>query len=219
MKNKLRKIIGIFCAVVMCLCVMTGCNGDSKKENEKNEVAMIIGGHEIYEDELMLYCILELLSGKQTYQEVQQDEAKFKEVVINNIIETKMLNDAAEEEKMEFNDEDTATRDELIDYFTGYVSDEVFKKYGISDDLVEEVFQETSVRDKFANDKKNEIGQSLNDKYVEEYKDYNFQKLYYILFPIVEADENGEPSVDEDGNYVMLDKETMAEQKKRQKQQ
>lgn len=209
--SRIRKIVCLLCTLILCLSMLSGCGAGDEKTNKK--VVMTVGEYEINHDELMLYCILELLSGTMTYQDVVADEAKYKQQVLDSLVKTKMLNDAATLEKLEFNKNDEETRDRLIDNFTSYVPKDVLKKYGISEEVVKSVFQDTSVMNKLSNDTRNEMGKRLNEKYLEEFKDYNFQRIYYVTFPKVEADEDGNPLITEDGTYVMLDDETKAARK------
>ena len=209
--SRIRKIVCLLCALILCLSMLSGCGAGDEKTNKK--VVMTVGEYDINHDELMLYCILELLSGTMTYQDVVADEAKYKQQVLDSLVKTKMLNDAATLEKLEFNKNDEETRDRLIDNFTSYVPKDVLKKYGISEEVVKSVFQDTSVMNKLSNDTRNEMGKSLNEKYLEEFKDYNFQRIYYVTFPKVEADEEGNPLITEEGTYVMLDDETRAAKK------
>ena len=127
--SRIRKIVCLLCTLILCLSMLSGCGAGDEKTNKK--VVMTVGEYEINHDELMLYCILELLSGTMTYQDVVADEAKYKQQVLDSLVKTKMLNDAATLEKLEFNKNDEETRDRLIDNFTSYVPKDVLKKYGI----------------------------------------------------------------------------------------
>lgn len=209
---KIRKVICLICALSMALCMLGGCGTDSGKD-EDNKVVMTVGEYEIRNDELMLYCILELLNGTMTYEDVQKDEAKYKQQVIDSIVETKMVNDAAKESGLEFTKDDENTRDSLIKNFTSYVTIDVRNKYGISDELIDSVFQDTSVMNKLENDTRNELGKKLTEENKEKYKDYNFQRIYYITFPKVKADDEGSPLVDDNGNYVPLDEKELSDMK------
>jgi hypothetical protein len=78
-------------------------------------------------------------------------------------------------------------------------------EYGISDAMVERVITETSYVDKLENDTRNSMGKEKTEEYNEKYKDYNFQTVYYMVFPTIEADDDGNPKQDDDGNYIPLD--------------
>ena len=219
---KKMKLVSCICAAALGLSLLAGCgsnsdgSGKSAKSSESGEssnAVMTVGEYEIGEDELMLYSILEILSGTVQYEEIQKDEDKYKQVVIDNIVETKMAGDAAKDAGMEFTEDDENTRDSLIKNFTTYVPKSVREKYGISDELIDSVFNDTSIMNKFETNTRNELGKKLTADLKEQYKDYNFQKIYYITFPKVKADDDGNPMTDDDGNYVKLDDKELADMK------
>ena len=57
---------------------------------------------------------------------------------------------------------------------------------------------------KFENDIRNDMGKKATTDVQEKCKDYNFMVLKYIVFPIVETDENDNPATDTDGSYIAL---------------
>jgi hypothetical protein len=205
-KKVWKRVIAAGCVLAMTAGLLTGCGSNQKSTADRGEV-LVLSGHEISESELMVYSLLELLNGEQYYSDVAADEASFKEATIEYARETKVLYDVALQEGIEFSDSDVETRDQLMQSFISYFPDEVFETYGITEDVIEQVFIEKSYVEKLDNDKRNEMGQALTDEYEAQYQDYNFQTLYYIVFPAVEADENNEPVVDDDGNYVTLSDE------------
>ncbi len=219
---KKMKLVSCICAAALGLSMLAGCGGNSdgsgksaksSESDKSSNVVMTVGEYEIGEDELMLYSILEILSGTVQYEEIQKDEDKYKQVVIDNIVETKMAGDAAKDAGMEFTEDDENTRDSLIKNFTTYVPKSVREKYGISDELIDSVFNDTSIMNKIETNTRNELGKKLTAELKEQYKDYNFQKIYYITFPKVKADDDGNPMTDDDGNYVKLDDKELADMK------
>lgn len=139
---KKMKLISCVCTAALGLSMLVGCGGNSdgsdksaksSESGKSSNVVMTVGEYEIGEDELMLYSILEILSGTVQYEEIQEDEDKYKQVVIDNIVETKMAGDVAKDAGMEFTEDDENTRDSLIKNFKTYVPKSVREKYGISD--------------------------------------------------------------------------------------
>ncbi len=219
---KKMKLVSCICTAALGLSLLAGCGGNSDgsgksakstESGKSGNVVMTVGEYEIGEDELMLYSILEILSGTVKYEDIQKDEDKYKQVVIDNIVETKMAGDAAKDAGMEFTEDDENTRDSLIKNFTTYVPKSVREKYGISDELIDSVFNDTSIMNKFETNTRNELGKKLTADLKEQYKDYNFQKIYYITFPKVKADDDGNPMTDDNGNYVKLDDKELADMK------
>lgn len=223
------RLTSCVCAAALGLSILAGCgstdntsdggktqstaSSTDSKATDNSDAVMTVGEYSIGKDELMLYSILEILSGTVQYEDIQKDEEKYKQVVIDNIVETKMAGDAAKDAGMEFTEDDENTRDSLIKNFTTYVPKSVREKYGISDELIDSVFNDTSIMNKIETNTRNELGKKLTADLKEQYKDYNFQKIYYITFPKVKADDDGNPVTDDDGNYVKLDDKELADMK------
>ena len=70
MRNK--KVICLICVLAMTFSMLAGCG--SQEKNSSGKVVMTVGQYEICEDELMLYAVLELLSGTIQYQDLLNDE-------------------------------------------------------------------------------------------------------------------------------------------------
>ena len=223
------RLTSCVCAAALGLSILAGCgstdntsdggktqstaSSTDSKATDNSDAVMTVGEYSIGKDELMLYSILEILSGTVQYEDIQKDEEKYKQVVIDNIVETKMAGDAAKDAGMEFTEDDENTRDSLIKNFTTYVPKSVREKYGISDELIDSVFNDTSIMNKIETNTRNELGKKLTADLKEQYKDYNFQKIYYITFPKVKADDDGNPMTGDDGNYVKLDDKELADMK------
>jgi hypothetical protein len=223
-RYKIRKALAAGCTVVMGVGLLTGCgstdNGDGSKtatgtDMEKTntsdvasgDIVLNVGEHQVSEEEVMVHTFLELLSGQVTSSMVSADEETYKNEILTEIRETKILYDQAIADEMEFGDEDLEQVDTLIQSFKDYVGEDVMAEYGISDDMVEKVITETSYVDKLENDTRNSMGKEKTEEYNEKYKDYNFQTVYYMVFPTIEADDDGNPKQDDDGNYIPLDDE------------
>ena len=211
MKGKLKKIIVCAVTIAMTSTLLFGCSG--KKDNKKNDVvytkeeasttkAMVIGDYDVYMDELMIYAIQEITLYGVTPDMIEADEKTYKEQTLALARETKILYDVALHNNVELNDDDIAARDKLINSFKSVIPEEVFENFGISDEVIEKVFTERTYVEKFENDIKNKMGKDISDDLTEAYKDYNFQKLYYMVFPTIEVDEDGNPATDSEGNYI-----------------
>ena len=210
MRRKIKGILTYAMAFVLTATLLFGCSG--KKKNDKSTVvyskdeasstkAMVIGDYDVYLDELMVYAIQEITLYDVTPDMVDKDEKTYKDQTLSLARETKILYDVALHNNVELNDDDIAARDKLIENFKAAVPDEVFEKYGVTDEAIEKVFTERTYVEKFENDIKNQMGQDISNDLTEAYKDYNFQKLYYMVFPTVETDADGNPATDTDGGY------------------
>jgi hypothetical protein len=230
---RIRKALAVGCVALMGTGLLTGCGSSVSDGNatgtdaaagtdtaqaglpdvDSDEVVLVVGDEKITEEEVMVYALLELLSGQVTSSMVQSDESTYKNEVLTEIRETKILYAQALEDNMEFGDDDKEQVDTLIQSFKDYVGADALDEYGISDEMVEKVITETSYVDKLENDTQNQMGKSLTEEYNEKYKDYNFQTVYYMVFPTIEADDDGNPKQDDDGNYIPLDDDAKAEAK------
>lgn len=224
---KRLRLTSCICAVVLGLSMLTGCGStsdttgsasESKSQSkasgtDSSDAVMTVGEYNIGKGELMLHSILEILSGTVQYDDIKNDEDKYKQTVIDNIVETKMAGDAAKDAGMEFTEDDENTRDRLISDFTSYVPKSVREKYGISDELIDSVFNDTSIMNKIETNTRNELGKKLTADIKKQYKDYNFQKIYYLTFPKVKLDDDGNPMTDDGGNYENLEDKELADMK------
>lgn len=208
--NVAKKICAGGLMSVMLLGMMAGCSKKQEKpvytkEEAASTQAMVIGDYDIYMDELMVYAIQEIVTYRVTPETVDKDEKTQKDQVLALARETKILYDVAINNSVELTEADLAARDQTIQNFKSSVPVEIFDKYGISDAIIEKVFTERTYVEKFENDIRNSMGQDISRDLSEGYKDYNFQSLYYMVFPTVEVDESNEPKKDENGNYIELD--------------
>lgn len=215
MKKFTKKIVAILGLGVMTVSLLSGCKNQNNSVQKENTIEnkITVAGYEVTKEEIMTYCILQLLSGKMTYNDVTMNVDYYKSLVLNKIRDTKVIYDIAIAKNMEFTPEDEKVLERLILSFKTYIPQETFDKYGIDDETIRKVFIETSYADKYENDKRNELGKELTADYIERFKGKNFQNIYQIVFPIVEADENNQPVVDADGNLKKLSEEKIAEVK------
>ena len=216
-KSMMKRLVSAACVATMCIGLLSGCKKEENSatstdaEAVDGEKVLVVGGHDVYKDEVMVYALLTLLSGKITYNDVVTNEASVRDMIMQDIRENKVLYDVCIDTNMEFDEDDISVRDRLIGSFKGYIPAEVFETYGVSDEIIEKVFTETSNVDKLENDTRNSVGQSLTDKYIEQYKNENFQDIYYVMFPTVEADDEDGPKLDDNGEYIPIDDESKAD--------
>ncbi|MGN0435210.1 MAG: peptidylprolyl isomerase [Wujia sp.] len=215
-KNKKLYVYALVCILLLSICV--GCEKknedgivatDNDSVSQNNQIAMKVAGQEVYEEETMMYCLLELLSGEISYSYVQENEDQFEAEIINYIAETKVLYNIAIEQGMDFTEEDEADRDTLIENFKSFASQDILDKYNISEEMIFDIITEYCYVQKFEYEQKMSITKELYEGYTSEYADYNFQKLYIMVFPIIEVDDNGNMMTDNNGDYVMLNNDEL----------
>lgn len=226
MKGKFKRIMACAMAMAVTSTLLFGCAGkkDKKdsdvvytKEEASTTKAMVIGDYDVYMDELVIYAIQEITLYGVTPDMIEADEKTYKDQTLALVRETKILYDVALHNNVELNDDDIAARDKLINSFKSVVPEEVFEKYGISDEVIEKVFTERTYVEKFENDIRNQMGQDISKDLADGFKDYNFQKLYYMVFPTIEVDDDGNPATDTDGNYIEVSDDKKEEAKENAK--
>jgi len=221
-RTTLKRVTAVTLTFAMGATMLFGCgskdnNNTSEAKTELttadsvNDKVLSVCGDEVYEDELMVYAFTQLLDGQVLYNDVIDKESDYKDKIISAIQETKIAYKMSVKDNMEFTDEDKASEQEFIDNFRSTVGADVLKAYNISDELVVKVFDEYCRAKKYTNDVSNSIGKTLHNKYLEEYGQYTFQKVYVMSFPKVET-EDGQPKK-VDGNTVKLSDEELAKVK------
>lgn len=211
-----KKVMAGVLSVCLATTMLTGCkNGLSKddtltkeggfsQEEATSTKVMVIGDYDIYMDEIMFYAMQHLMMNKGTAEAVKATPDTYKDGVLSLIRTTKILYDVSLHNNVELTDEDLENTNKTIESFKSKIPKEILDKYGISDEVIERVFMEQTYVSKFENDIRNEMGKTANEDIIEKCKDYNFMVVNYIVFPIVETDENEEPAKDADGNYIYL---------------
>ena len=186
---------------------LSGCGKEkvyTQKEASSTK-AMVVGEYDVYLDEMILYAMqVVYLQGYTTASWSETIESASRETVLSLIRENKILYDIAIKNNTTLNDSDKEYVQTTIDKFKHAFGKDIFKQYGISDEVIDRVFEEQAVITKFENDMKNQLGQTIQADFDEVYKDYDFHSIYYMLFPTVVINEADEPTVDENGKYVYV---------------
>lgn len=186
--------------------------GGYSEEEASTTKAMVIGDYDIYMDEMIMYAMQVIyMQGYTSANWSEQVESTQKETVLSLIRQNKVIYDYAVKYGTELNDDDLAYVQNMIDGFKNRFDGDLLDKYGISDEVINKVFEEQAVVSKFETEVKNDIGQTLQDEFEKAYEDAKFHVLYYMLFPTVEINANQEPTVDDEGNYVYVSEEEKAE--------
>lgn len=218
-RKGIKKLVVGMLSAAMLLGTLTGC-GEKKveqkysKEESASTKVMNIGEYEIFLDEMLVYVVQSVYIGGVTSKTAGAQNNTIKDEVLSNIRETKILYDVAINNNVELSEDDIAYTDSIIKNFKASFSQEFFDAYGISDEVIKKVFIERTYVEKFQNDIKNEMGKTINDDVDKGYVDYEFDQLYYMIFPTVAVDETtGNPATDSDGNYIPLSDDKKAEAK------
>ncbi len=218
MKKILKKIAVGALASAMTAGLLTGCGNSSgyninyTVEEASTTKVLVIGDYDIYMDEILVYTLQALTIDGYSSDEFDNSlEEEEKERILSLLRENKIIYDVAIHNDAELDEDDIETVQQSVDNFFVKYDEDFVNAYGLTEDIVFEVFSEQALVSKFENDMKNQMGQDINDDLDEAYADYSFHSIYYLVFPTVEVDENDEPATDDDGNYISLSDEEKEE--------
>ena len=202
----IKRMIVVMLVAVLALTTFTGCKGKQVYTVEKASTTEVvkIGEYTIYLDEMIVYAIQDFyLQGgdSATFDEVK--DAYKKMTILSTLRENKIIYDVSQKNGLVLDEEDMVFVNQSIDNFKAKIGQEILDRYGISDELLERLFYEQACVTKFENDTKNDMGKTIQDDLIEQYKDVKFLSFYYMTFPTVKV-VDGEPAVDASGNYEYL---------------
>lgn len=208
-RAKISKAVAVLLALTIVLGIFAGCgkkqqyNGSYSDEEAQATKVMVIGDYDINMDEAMFYTLQYLYINKRasdSYSLAMEELDKIN--ILATIRENKIIYDVALHNGVELSEADMAVVQEAVNNFKNIFGEELLKNYGLSDETITRIFVEQATGTKFENDIKNDMGKSINEDIAEAYKDYSFHTLYYMVFPIVEIDDENAPKLDENGNYI-----------------
>ncbi len=200
-KNKCTKKILTLALAFLLAGSLTGCGGSQQestattysKDEYSTVKAMKVGDQDIYMDEMNLYALQELIMQEASPKTFEVNESTYKEEVLSMIRERVIMYNVVQNNDYELEEKDREAGEQLAANFKAMVSQDILDEYGISDELIDRVFEEQAAIQSFQDDIQNEMGQQIYDDFMEVYADYSFHESYYMVFPTVEVDENGNP--------------------------
>ena len=231
-KYKTRAIAGLLCAM-MAVSACTGCSNGLSKETEsgkettasqddtksyekvtidkdtlRSEKIMTSFDEDIYLNEIFLFS-LDIMENSSTqpsnsYAITDEEAAALKAEIESETKRYKIEYHIALDKGYTLTDSDKEGVNKLISSFKGKYSQAFLDKLCIDDALIEKVYTERAYVLKKEQEEKNRLGETELASQTDANKDKNFVSLYYMVFPCVEADENGEPKTDENGNYIPI---------------
>lgn len=214
MKKSIKKVVatilGMSLILSLCACGTTKTkeNKNVSYEDAATTKALVCAGYDIYLSELIMYAFqtayIQRLPGDMDAATVKSH----KDMVLSMLRTNKILYDVAVNNNVTLNEKDMEYVNQTIGDFKNVFSAEYLSRFGITDEIVDNVFKEQAIISKFQNDTKYEIKQNKIAELEKEFGDKNFHTLYYMMFPTVKVDDEGNPVKDDSDNYVYLsDKE------------
>ncbi|MBE5944304.1 MAG: hypothetical protein E7258_05235 [Lachnospiraceae bacterium] len=195
----------------MTVFSLAGCkttdssDGAVNYENSSETKALVVGDRDVFLDEVFVYTFQNIyLRGTPSTDWTENHSISVKQEVISSIRETKILHKVAVDNGYTLDESDYETVDLTSSNYEATFGEELLKKYGITHETIYMVFEEQALVSKFETEIKNDMGRKITADLTEQYKDFQFNTLYYMMFPTVEKDENDEPKLDENGNVIPL---------------
>lgn len=218
--NLTKRLVAGVMLIALAVTSLTGCDktGDSATntdavgmENSSETKIMVVGERDVYLDEALVYTFQNIyLRGTASADWTENHSIAVKQEVISSIREAKILYKVACDNGYTLDESDYETVDVTSSNFEKTFGQELLDKYGITHDTIYMVFEEQALVSKFETEIKNDMGQSINDDLTAAYADYQFNTLYYMMFPTIEKDDADQPKLDENGNYIPLSDEDKA---------
>lgn len=220
-----KKILAASLLAVLAFTSLAGCAGGSggasnySQEEYATTKVMKVGEQDIYLDEVNFYIIQELIMQGASPKTISVNEEAYKNEVLAMIRERVIMYNVVVNNDVELEQEDLDTAKTLEDNFRALVPQEVLDEYGISDDLIRRLFQEQAAIEKFQAEIQSDMGEQIYNDFLEAYADYSFHEAYYMIFPTVEVDDEGNPKTSDEAAsnggtaYVYLSDEEKAKVK------
>ena len=205
-----KRIVAGMLMVAMAVTSLTGCNkkddaGSSYDGVPSETKALVVGEYDVYLDELLVYAFQNLyLRGTSADNWNDGVDSSVKNEILSSVRECKIIYDVATKNGYTLDEADMVTVDTTSNNFINAFGEDILEDYGVSKEVVKTVFEEQALVSKFETEIKNDMGKNITADLTEDYKDFNFNTIYYMVFPTVEKDENDEPMVDDTGAYVYL---------------
>lgn len=184
--------------------VVTNTLGEAIAPDSANQVIMTIEDTDVTMQDVYLYTLQYAFNNSLTPENV--NDSTF-EGLLNNIM-TELKLEVVEYHlalvmESEVTEEILQNAQASADAFYNYFGSEFLGKYGIDQAAVNELFRRQAYIGMMTKEAQINLSEELYEQYVEDYADYEFHKIYYVLFPNYE--------VDEDGNAVSVNEATLAQ--------
>lgn len=213
-KSIFRRLLMGVCICLLCCNFMAGCGKDGETVDGSREV-MNISGNAVYLSDYYMYLMQYLYNYNLRPEQLTQETIDTMMASATNDLKAEMVRrNLVEEAGLEGSEAQQEMIGTMVTAFRGTFGDEFLNAYGVDEtsvrNMVSRQLDTYLITEKAAEDLRTEYML----QYEEEYKDYQFRDLYYVLFPSIrlEYDENGALVVDDAGNPFPLSEEEKEEQ-------
>lgn len=213
-KGVFSKILVQVCICLLGFSFIAGCGKEENVPDTSQEV-MNISGNAVYLSDYYMYLIQYFYNYNVTPDQLTEENINTLLATATNDLKAEMVRrNLVEEAGLEANDAQLGTIETMVTAFRGTFDEDLLNGYGIDEasirNMISRQLDTYLITEKAAEDLRTEF----EAQYEEQYKDYQFRSMYYVLFPNIhlESDENGELITDDAGNPIPLTEEEKEEQ-------
>lgn len=213
-KGVFRKLLMQVCICLLCCSFAVGCGKGENIADVSREV-MNISGNAVYMSDYYMYLMQYFYNYNVTPDQLTEENIDALLATATNDLKAEMVRrNLVEEAGLEANDAQLGTIETMVTAFRGTFNDDLLSDYGVDEtsirNMISRQLDTYLITEKAAEDLRAEF----TAQYEEQYKDYQFRDMYYVLFPNInlEYNENGELIVDDVGNPIPLTEEEKEEQ-------
>lgn len=218
-KDIFRRLFMAACICLLCCTFMAGCGGDGEAAGGSQETTakevMNVSGNAVYLSDYYMYLMQYFYNYNVTPEQLTEENINTLLAAATNDLKAEMVRRSlVEEAGLAANDMQLGTIETMVTAFRGTFDDELLNSYGVDEtsirNMVSRQLDTYLITEKAAE----ELQAEFAIQYEEQYKEYQFRDMYYVLFPSVRLDynENGELIVDEAGSPIPLTEAEMEEQ-------
>lgn len=215
MKKLGKKILVMSLLGSLSVTSLAGCGKKEDKEDKEEVVytpetasatdALKVGEEDISIAEVLAYAVQYVYVQNVTSDTM--DAELTKDSIIDSLRQTKLIYNVAINNGYELPDGYMQSAETTVDNVMKMFDEDFFEKYGITKEVFRKVFIEQCYVEAYSSYIKNDMNEKITADMTAACEKIDFVKLYYVRFPLIELDEQGEALTDEEGNYIKLSEE------------
>lgn len=196
MRKSVKKILAAVLAASLLISALTGCSGGGQGvsytvEEASTKEVMKVGAETVTLDEVYLFIIQCGYTFGMTKKDAEDLEATYRAAILEQIQSSKTKYQVALTADLEITEEDEKNIAEYVERYYKTFGEEIFDKYGISRDAIEQLFIETKYVEKLEEKAKSDLLSDYQEEAKAEYGNKTFVSVDYALFPVTKTDAEG----------------------------
>ena len=228
MKKKQLKKLMLTILLTCSFTLMSACDSNAVSDNDvsqntnvaletgvdMDQVLFSLEDIDITLEETYIYLIQYLFNNSVKAEDITDEQ--FAQIVSATVEEMKVENVeyklAKVTEGVDVSENDLTSAGNTGNYFYEYFGKAFFDKYGIDKNKVDEMFEKQVYIEKLKTKALSDATEDYTNDYNKQYAELPFFSVYYVLFPSVKYDEEGNPIQKADGSAETYTDEEMQEQ-------